>query len=326
MLPVIIVNPGSAGGSTRQKWAGIAADLRAHFGPFKVAFTKASGDGIELAERFASDGARLIIACGGDGTVNEVGNGILRSGSDCELGIFPSGTGGDFRRTIGMPTEPREVASSLRTGLTRTIDVGRVSYIDDDGGTSDRFFINVSSFGLASSIIEHVKGSTSLKWLPLDSVRGRASFALSTLKEVVGLDTITVRISIDGEEERLLRTANFCVANARYFGGGMMIAPDAKLADGFLDIVNIGDISTAKIILNSYTLYSGTHLSLPEVKTRLARRITARPMNDEDVVRIEVDGELLGRLPATYEVIPNALRVRIPQNPSSTSYSDRSDG
>jgi diacylglycerol kinase family enzyme len=93
----------------------------------------------------------------------------------------------------------------------------------------------------------------------------------------------------------------------------MMIAPDAKLADGLLDIVNIGDISTAKIILNSYTLYNGTHLTLSEVKTRLARRVTARPMNDEDVVRIEVDGELLGRLPATWEVVPNALRVRIPQ-------------
>ena len=123
MLPLIIVNPKSAAGSTREKWSGIASDLRAHFGPFSVAFTKAPGDGMDLALRAADAGRQLIIACGGDGTINEVANGILRSGKETELGIFPSGTGGDFRRSINMPYCSREAARALRSGTTEMIDV-----------------------------------------------------------------------------------------------------------------------------------------------------------------------------------------------------------
>jgi YegS/Rv2252/BmrU family lipid kinase len=255
----------------------------------------------------------LIIACGGDGTINEIANGIIASETDCELGIFPSGTGGDFRRTLRVPSEPREAARALKEGRTEAIDVGRVTYRNFDGEEERRHFLNVSSFGLAASIIERVKGSSSLNWLPLDSVRGRASFALSTLQEVVGIGTTQVRVKIDDGEEKRLSTVNFCIANARYFGGGMMIAPKAKLNDGFLDVINIGDINTAKIILNAYTLYRGTHLDLSEVADTLAKRIEARPMNDGDEVHIEVDGELLGRLPAVYEVVPAGLKVRVPK-------------
>jgi YegS/Rv2252/BmrU family lipid kinase len=310
----VIVNPRSASGATREKWAGAAADLRTHFGPFKVAFTKGPGDAIVLAQRHAEAGVKFIIACGGDGTINEVANGILRSGKDAELGVFPSGTGGDFRRTVGMPTSPREIAHALKTGRTRVIDVGKVTFQDLEGQTTSRYFLNVSSFGLAASIIERVKGSSSLSWLPLDTVRGRASFALSTLQEVVGLDAITVRIKIDDSEEHTLQTVNFCIANARYFGGGMMIAPQAKIADGFLDVINIGDMKTAKVILNAYTLYRGTHLDLHEVKDTLAKRIEARPMKETDEIHIEIDGELPGKLPAVYEVVPNALKLRVPTN------------
>ena len=312
MLPLIIVNPKSASGATRENWSSIASDLRSHFGPFQVAFTKGPGDGIELARRSAQEGRKLIIACGGDGTINEIANGILSSDTDCELGIFPSGTGGDFRRTLNIPSERREAARALREGTTRAIDVGKIAYEDHNGETASRYFLNVSSFGLAASIIGRVKGSTSLDWLPVDSVRGRASFALSTLQEVVGLGTTNVRVKIDDDEERPLTTVNFCVANARYFGGGMMIAPEAKIADGFLDVINIGDMKTAKILLRAYTLYRGTHLALTEVKDRRAKRIEARPFHDGEEVHIEVDGELLGRLPAVYEVVPEALKVRVP--------------
>lgn len=312
MLPLVIANPKSAAGSTREKWSAIASDLRTHFGPFNVAFTKGPGDGIEIAQRAAESGRTFIIACGGDGTINEVANGILRSGKNVELGVFPSGTGGDFRRTIGMPHEIREAARALRTGETKQIDVGKVTFVNHDDETAERYFLNVTSFGLAASIIERVKGSTSLSWLPLNSVRGRASFALSTLQEVIAIGAIAVRVKIDDKEERTLQTVNFCVANARFFGGGMKIAPDAKLNDGFLDVINIGDIRTAKIILNAYTLYRGTHLDLPEVKDTLAKRIEARPANADQEIHIEVDGELPGKLPAVYQVVPGALRVRVP--------------
>lgn len=313
MLPIVIVNPKSAGGSTRDKWAGVAADLRSHFGPFKAAFTKGPGDGIHLAERYAREGASMIIACGGDGTINEVANGIMFSGADCELGIFPSGTGGDFRRTIAMPTTPRDVARILRDGETRRIDIGSVKYKNALGDDAQRYFINESSIGLAASIIARVKGSTSLSWLPLDTVRGRASFALSTLQEVVGLGPFSLRVRMDAGPETRLRSVNLCIANARYFGGGMMIAPDAKLADGLLDVVNVGDINTAKIILNAYSLYTGTHLELPEVKSKLVRTISVAAEDPSEQIPISVDGELPGFLPAEYSVAPSAIRLRVPR-------------
>jgi YegS/Rv2252/BmrU family lipid kinase len=315
-LPLVIVNPAS--GSTKDNWAGIASDLRAHFGPYNVAFTKAAGDGIDLALRACKDGRTFIIACGGDGTINEVANGILQSGKDVELGVMPSGTGGDFRRTLGLPVTPREAARALRDGETKLIDAGKVTFQDFQNKTVSRFFLNVSSFGLAASIIERVKSSSALDWLPLGTARGRANFALSTLQEVIGVDFVTARISIDGKEEKTLNTVNFCVANARYFGGGMKIAPDAKINDGFLDVINIGDIRTAKIILNAYTLYNGTHIELPEVKYTLAKKIEARSIDASLEVFIEVDGELPGKLPAVYEVVPNALKVRVPASVART--------
>ncbi|MEK7855200.1 MAG: diacylglycerol kinase family protein [Acidobacteriota bacterium] len=312
MLPLVIVNPKSAGGSTRDNWSAIASDLRAHFGPFNVAFTKAAGDGVNLAKSAAESGREFIIACGGDGTINEVANGILESGIDVEFGVMPSGTGGDFRRSLGIPQSPREAGRALRNGKTKWIDVGRVTFQSHEGETISRYFLNVSSFGLAASIIERVKSNKALDWLPLGGVRGRANFALSTLQEVVGLDSVTVRVTIDGGEEKLLQTVNFCVANARYFGGGMLIAPNAKLNDGLLDVVNIGDIRTAKVLLNAYTLYNGSHVDLSEVKTTLSKRIAVSPSDPAADVHLETDGELPGRLPAVYEAVPNALRVRIP--------------
>lgn len=311
MLPLVIVNPKSAGGSTRDNWAAIASDLRAHFGPYNVAFTKAAGDGQSLARKGAESGRGLIIACGGDGTVNEVANGILESGTNAEFGVMPSGTGGDFRRSLGIPQASRDAARALKNGKTKPVDVGRVTFKNHAGETVSRYFLNVSSFGLAASIIERVKSNKTLEWVPLGGVRGRASFALSTLQEVVGLDPVTVRVKIDDGEERPLQTVNFCVANARYFGGGMMIAPDAKLDDGRLDLVNIGDIRTAKILLNAYTLYIGSHLDLKEVKSSLVKKIEVSPVG-RDEIHLEIDGELPGRLPAVYEVVPAALRVRVP--------------
>jgi YegS/Rv2252/BmrU family lipid kinase len=311
-LPLVIVNPKSAGGSTERKWAEVASDLRTHFGPFSVAFTRAAGDGIRLARRGVESGRTFIIACGGDGTINEVANGILQMGADVEMGILPSGTGGDFRRTIGMPQNSREAARALRTGHASRIDVGKVTFQDLEDKTVSRYFLNVSSFGLAASIIERVKGTSSMSWLPLDVLRGKASFALSTLQEIVGLNYSTVKVKIDNGEERTLNTINFCVANARFFGGGMKIAPEAKITDGFFDVVNIGDIGTAKIILNSYTLYRGTHMELSEVKFKRARRVEARPTSADADIRLETDGELPGKLPAVFEILPAALCFRIP--------------
>jgi diacylglycerol kinase family enzyme len=216
-----------------------------------------------------------------------------------------------------MPNSPREAAAALRNGNTERIDVGRVAFQDFSGKTAERFFLNVSSLGLAASIIERVKRQNRVfDWLPVQALRGQANFAASTLAGILEVAPFTVRVSIDSEAETTLQTINFCVANARYFGGGMMVAPDAKLSDGLLDVVNIGDLSTATILARGYTLYRGTHLSLQNVGSRTARRIEVWPLNPGEEVRIETDGELPGRLPAVWEVVPAALRLRVPRKPA----------
>ncbi len=307
-LPLVIVNPKSAGGATELRWARTASDLAKNFGAFEVEFTRHGGHAAEIAKKSAENGRRFIVACGGDGTINEVANGILQSRTNAELGILPSGTGGDFRRTLDIPGAPREAAEYLRDGVTKKIDVGKVTFINHRGEMASRYFLNVSSFGLSASINERVKTKDALKWLS-----GKAKFAISTLQEVLDSEFTTVKVSIDGAAEKLLNTTNFCVANARYFGGGMKIAPDAKLDDGFFDVVNIGDIKTGKILFNAYKLYNGSHLSLSEVKHKNAERVEVRPATDGETIRIETDGELPGRLPALYEIVPLALKVRVPK-------------
>jgi YegS/Rv2252/BmrU family lipid kinase len=297
-MSVVIVNPSSAGGSTGETWPQIASDLRSQFGAFRVLFTKERGDAAILANEAARKGARLIIACGGDGTVSEVVNGILSSGKDVELGILPSGTGGDFRRTLEIPTRTRDAAKILRTGRTVRIDAGRVSYVDHNGIDATRYFVGVASCGMSTKVIERVKADNE-------------SFASALLKTAMRNEPVRLVVQFDDSLERHLVVSNLCVANARYFGGGMKIAPDAKLTDGKFDVIGVGDLSALKIFTSAPRVYTGSHLSMPEVSHALARKITVRAANRAEEVALEVDGELPGRLPATFQLIPEALRVRV---------------
>src|SRR5258707_3354431 len=139
-LPFVIVNPASADGSTRDAWPKIGSELRTHFGAFSVAFTEAAGHGRQLATEAAKQGVKLIIACGGDGTISEVVNGILEAGKEAELGVLPGGTGGDFRRTLRMPPTVAAAAPAVRNGRTRPADAGRVTFVNDSGASGQSGF------------------------------------------------------------------------------------------------------------------------------------------------------------------------------------------
>src|SRR6476660_62078 len=183
-LPLIIVNPTSAGGATGSAWPKLASDLSSQFGPFKNEFTAKRGDAMNLAVQASRKGTTFIIACGGDGTISEVANGILNSGKDVELGILPSGTGGDFRRTLEIPSQPREAARILRTGRTRRIDVGRVIFVDTNGKEATRYFLGVASCGMSTKVIQRVKDGGP-DWLPANTpkwIGGRLSFGASLLQ------------------------------------------------------------------------------------------------------------------------------------------------
>jgi len=312
-LPLVIVNPASANGATGHRWPAVASDLRTHFGAFATAFTERVGDGRVIAAREAKAGRELIVACGGDGTINEVASGILESGADAELGILPSGTGGDFRRTLEISNNAADAARTLRTGRTRRIDIGRVAFTDQRGEQSSRYFIGVASFGISGEVIRRVKTNAATPNSLASSLNrfgGKVSFAVATLGATLAQSATNVWIKIDEEPERRFTVANFCIANARYFGGGMKIAPEAKLNDGRFDVVVINELGASDTLLNAPKLYLGAHLGMRQVRHTLARRVVARPAKDDDEVLIEVDGELPGRLPATFEILPLALRVR----------------
>jgi diacylglycerol kinase (ATP) len=313
-LPLVIINPASASGATREAWPKIASELANHFGSFTPKFTSHAGEGIELAASAARKGARLIVACGGDGTISEVANGILLSGSDAELGILPSGTGGDFRKTIGIPARASDAARILRDGRTRQIDVGRVTFLKDDGSHDSRYFLGVASFGMSAEVIARVKAGGP-DWLPAKAPRwlsGRVTFGLAMAQAAFKSEATRVIIQLDDEATRKLNVANLCIANARFFGGGMKIAPDAKLADGLFDVVSIGNLGAPRILANAPRLYLGAHLGMSEVGHALAKKVTARPQHKDQIIEFEVDGELPGHLPATFQILPKALRVRCP--------------
>ncbi|HEY0379070.1 MAG TPA: diacylglycerol kinase family protein [Pyrinomonadaceae bacterium] len=315
LLPLVIVNPASGGNSTRGSWPAIAADLAAHFGAFNCAFTAAPGGGRVLAARAAEEGRRLVIACGGDGTISEVANGILESGQDVELGILPSGTGGDFRRTLDIPVRTSDAARLLRRGRARRIDVGRVRYLNHEGAEETRYLLGVASVGMSTDIIERVKKEDS-RWLGgtlRGGRKGRLTFALAGARATLALPKTNVVVQLDEGPSRRLTVANFCVANARYFGGGMKVAPEALLDDGQFDVISIGHLSALKILANAHRLYRGTHLDMDEVRAARAKVVSVSPARKGEEVAIEIDGELPGRLPARFEILPKALRVRCPQ-------------
>jgi YegS/Rv2252/BmrU family lipid kinase len=314
-LPLVIVNPASADGATRDAWPKIASDLRTHFGAFSVAFTEAAGHGRQLAAEAAKQGVKLIIACGGDGTISEVVNGILESNGATELGVLPSGTGGDFRRTLRMPNNVAAAARALRNGRTRTIDAGRVTFVNDSGERETRFFVNVASFGMSTAVLDKTASGEAKKWIPGFAPRklsSKLSYAAATVQTTLSSTPTEVHVQLDELPERRLRVAEFCVANARYYGGAMKIAPDAKLDDGQFDIIVIGDASAFRILANSPRLYFGAHLRMNEVTHALAKQVLARSVKNDEEVRVELDGEVVGRLPATFQIMPLALRVRCP--------------
>jgi YegS/Rv2252/BmrU family lipid kinase len=290
-----IVNPASQNGATGKKWPRLEAVLpkAAH-----VHLTKAPGEAIELAEQAALAGADVVVAVGGDGTIGEVATGLMRSARKPALGLVPCGTGGDFRKTLGYPSAPAAVASVLARGQTRVIDVGHVRFLGHNGREQERYFVNICSFGISGVVDRAVNRSSKM-------FGGALSFLLGTLRGYAQFTGAELELALD--DGPFEKHDSFLVAacNGRMFGGGMRLAPTADLSDGQLDIV-VWDHMTQLGKLGSWRIYSGDHLALPNVQYRSAKRLQARAAGE---VLIDCDGEPLGRLPLTIDIVPQALRV-----------------
>lgn len=301
--PVIIVNPRSGGGLNPNRWAALVPALTDGLGPFDVRFTEGPGDGRRLAAEETKAGRKLVVAMGGDGTISEVADGILAAGGTAEMGVIPRGTGGDFRRTLGLDHDLAAAAARVRTGKLRTIDAGRVSFVRHDGSRDQRHFVNVVSFGFSSDVARRANQASK-------RLGGRVAFLSATLKSLVSYDNADLLLSVDGQPEQRMRLMLAALGNGRYFGGGMRICPDAILDDGLLDVTLVGDLSRAGVLSNMHRLYAGTHLSMKKVHGGRARHIRITPADPAAEIPLEIDGETPGRLPATVELLPSALKLR----------------
>lgn len=299
----VIVNPKSAHGATAKRWGQLEPRLRETLGEFDVQRTLGRRDAERIAVEAVREGAQRIVVAGGDGTASEVVSGLLAAGlaGEVQIGILPLGTGRDFPRTIGVPSDLSRAIEALGRGETRVLDAMRVSYRDRSGAERSCFSINVTSFGLSGLTVERVSSAPHF-------LGGSFAFLVGALSSIIAYRCAGVRVEADGEvvcEEPLVLGA---VANGRHFGGGMHIAPGAEPDDGLLDLVIVREMSKASLIAAMPSLYRGTHVSNPSVSVHRAKRVTAVPLGEKPI-RIDVDGEGLGALPLAVEVVPQAIRV-----------------
>jgi YegS/Rv2252/BmrU family lipid kinase len=301
--PVVIVNPRSGGGLSQRRWAALLGPLTDGLGPVDVRFTEGKGDGRRIAREEATAGRGLIVAMGGDGTISEVADGILDAGGKSELGVIPRGTGGDFRRSLDLDDDLGRAARRIRDTPARLIDAGRVSFVADDGSQAQRHFVNIVSFGFSSDVAR--QANTSSKRLG-----GRVAFLSATVRSLVSYDHVEVVLSVDDQPEQRMSVLLAAVGNGRFFGGGMRICPEALLDDGLFDLVIVGNLGRAGVMANIHRIYSGHHLTMKEVQGTRLRRLKVAPAHREAKIPLEIDGETPGHLPASFELLRGALRVR----------------
>ena len=296
----IIVNPvAGVHKSTFRKWPHIKSLLTEHGLSFDYQYTEGAGHASELASAAAGDGYRFLIAVGGDGTINEVANGILGSpnAATTAMGIISTGTGNDFIRSAGIPCN-YAMACKHVTGERRSlIDVGIVEYTKD-GKRASRYFINGAGVGFDAEVAEAGRGVPRF-------MGNTVPFVLSLLKTLPGYRNKDIRLNIDGRVETR-RVLTLVVSNGAYFGGGMRIAPEAELSDRHLDVLTIGDVGKVELLQVFPRVYKGTHITHPKVRMEKAHSVT---VECDRRILLQADGELLGEGPVTFRIQPASLNV-----------------
>ncbi len=298
-----IVNPAAARGRAGRVWPQVQALLQERGASFQVKFTRHPGHTTGLVREAVQQGYETVLVVGGDGTVNEAVNGFFVQGENinpqAKLAVIPRGTGTDFSRTLGLSPELPVLVDAILRGDTRLIDVGRLRCTAADGSQVERYFVNIADLGYGGALLDRVNGYTKV-------LGGFLAYLVGMLYTLIFYDNQPIRFRIDeGQVQEGMYNA-VIVANGQYFGGGMWIAPDARLDDGLFEIVLIGDVSKLEVLRNLPRLYRGTLSEHAKVHVLRGRKIEV--WSDERVL-LDADGELPGQLPAAFELLPASLRV-----------------
>jgi YegS/Rv2252/BmrU family lipid kinase len=249
---------------------------------------------LSVLARDVADDYDLLVVVGGDGTLNEVVNGVV--GKDVELAVVPAGTGQDFGRTYGLPEKLDDVLRVALTGKLREVDLGRATWSGDE-----RYFVNVASVGMSGAVAKRANGMSK-------ALGGRVTFYYALVREFATWKNTEVTVRYDGGERRG-RMHDVIVANGRWHGGGMKLAPDASPDDGLFDVVLIGDITKLDFVTTSPKLYGGGHVHHPRVDVLRSATVEIEAAS---LLPVELEGEPVGTTPARFEIVPRALRVRVP--------------
>lgn len=276
--------------------------------PYDAALTTRPLEATEIARHAVLESRPLVVAVGGDGTLNEVVNGFFRNGApiptSTKLGFVPLGTGGDFRRTLRIPLDPRQAVEVLKTGLVRRIDAGCVTFQTADGQTAIRHFINMAEAGLPGEVVHRM--GNGIKRL------GSAGYTVAGLRGLMSYKAPPMTVVVDGQTVEIAKAQQVVVANCQYYGGGMQMAPSASPTDGVFDVVLIKDAGRLESIRGIGAIRSGKHLETGQghIELMYGKRIS---ITSPAPVRIDVDGEDPGVLPALFEIQPGAIEFVTPR-------------
>ena len=299
----VIVNPVAANGAVGKRWPQMRDILRAEGGQLDASFTTGPNHATELAREALSAGYRTIVAVGGDGTLNEVVNGLVIEGMVdpmVNLGIIPGGTGSDSVRTLGIPHDYRAACHRLLHGKPDCIDLGLITCASQEQEIR-RYFLNVAGLGFDGEVCERVNRSSK-------ALGGTIPFLSSLCVKLLTYQNKTVEVTLDGQQRLQQKANSVFVCNGRYAGGSMRIGPNAALDDGLFDVVIIGDTGKVEIVANLPRIYRGTHLSHPKVDEYRAGEVRVKA---RERMLLQADGELIGEAPATFQIIPQALHVLV---------------
>lgn len=291
-----IVNPRAGGGRTGRFWPQLRSELTRLGVAVHSSETSESGEAAELARRAAGDGYELVVAVGGDGTVNEVVNGLVNQdgASLAALGCLFTGRGCDGVRNFGLPRDLREACRRLLEGEEKRVDLGLVRW----GRGGERYFIGSAGAGFDAAVAQKAQ---------VGKVGGILSYLPALATTLLTYRNQRMIVEADGRTLFDGLAAAVVIANGAYFAGGMKIAPGATLNDGRLDLVVLGDLGAIEIICWTPSVYWGRHLANPKISTHQVESVR---LSGVAPMPCHLDGEVSGETPLTVQVLPRALRLR----------------
>jgi YegS/Rv2252/BmrU family lipid kinase len=307
--PAVVINPLAGQGSARKAWKWLEPQIRRRFGAIPVHVTQGPGTAWHAARLALNTGARSLICLGGDGTLNEVINAVCSlssSPADVPIGFIPNGTGCDLVKTVLIPRDVGAALEVLSLGREKRLDIGRITYHPATGDPFQRYFHNVASFGVGGDVVQRVNTSRK-RFGPL------LAFLWATCSTLLFSKVKAIRLRLDHGPEQVHTVWNLAVANGQYHGGGMRIAPQARINDGLFQVVIIPGLSLQQIVRHLPKLYNGRIVEVPGVIMAQARSVAAESRDD---TLLDVDGEQIGRLPVSIEMLPRAVTLIVPSGSS----------